>query len=74
MKASWLLPLESLLANEESTNIRAFTARQGESAKCSKEAGIRGAQTKVINSEVIRIVQRFWYGEGHALIGEKNFN
>ena len=57
MKASWPLPVESLLANEESAHRRAFTVRQSELAQCSKEAHSRGALKKVIRGDQ----KRFFY-------------
>ena len=69
MKASWQLPVESLLANEESAHIQAFTVRQSESAQCSKDVRSRGALKKVRRGDQ----ERFFCRGVHALIGEKNF-
>ena len=55
MKASWQLPVESLLANEESAHIQAFTVRQSESAQCSKEVRSRGALKKVRRGDQERL-------------------
>ena len=69
MKASWPLPVESLLANEESAHLRAFTVRQSESAQCSKEVHSRGPLKAVIRGD-----QESFFCRGvHALIGVRNF-